>query len=365
MSAVFHCYEFLLLKRLQEDENLWTEIVEKLSREKDPAFEIQAELWFLYTTLEGTRGRFAEFVRRASRGRGVLLGPPDSLLKTYLNQHNFVELHLDDIFNYGEDNTLPRELFHCPSVRTLSLRANLLERLPADVGCLRQLESLALTHNRLHNAGIPYTLSFCRNLRVLLLDSNLLDALPGFLLDMPSLQTVHRHGNHNYFKATFMWYHTDVNGRILAERGAEAGPSNGGGTSASAPRVPPSLREQAVRAVVASKLDFFAPGRLPTRLRDYVCDRYFDFNVCGHCPTAKCHGNPGYKVFTFKNPYLGNTCVPFQHWACCLACAEAIEIPARREQLRTAREQDRRYAQYVRQAQGCSPPPSPPLCLLS
>ena len=24
-----------------------------------------------------------------------------------------------------------------------------------------------------------------------------------------------RHGNHNYFKATFMWYHTDINDRIL------------------------------------------------------------------------------------------------------------------------------------------------------
>ena len=26
---------------------------------------------------------------------------------------------------------------------------------------------------------------------------------------------IHRHGNHNYFKSTFMWYHTDVTGRIL------------------------------------------------------------------------------------------------------------------------------------------------------
>lgn len=46
-------------------------------------------------------------------------------------------------------------------------------------------------------------------------DNNLLDALPGFLLSLPALETVHRHGNHNYFKSTFMWYHTDVNLRII------------------------------------------------------------------------------------------------------------------------------------------------------
>ncbi|XP_064484538.1 uncharacterized protein LOC135397119 [Ornithodoros turicata] len=361
MTAVFHCYEFLLLKRLQEDENLWTEVTRKLSNEKSPTFEIQAELWYLYITLEGTGGRFSEFVRYISSTPRVRLATADSLLKTYLNRYNFVELNLDHIFKYGEDNALPRELFHCPSVRVLSLRSNFLDRLPADVGCLQHLESLALTHNRLHNGSIPFTLSFCRNLRVLLLDNNLLDALPGFLLDMHSLHTVHRHGNHNYFKATFMWYHTDINSRILAVTPSKAESHNGFRNS----RVPLTLLEQSARAVVASKTDFFAPGKLPPRLRDYVCDRYFEFSICGNCPTAKYMGEPGYKVFTFKNPYLGNTCVPFQHWACSLECALAIEVPARREQLLSSREQDRQYAQYIQQAQGWSPPPSPPLCLLS
>ncbi len=41
-----------------------------------------------------------------------------------------------------------------------------------------------------------------------------------------------------------------------------------------------------------------------------------------------------FQVFTFKNPYLGNTCVPFLHWSCSRECAEAIEVPARREQVR-------------------------------
>jgi hypothetical protein len=51
------------------------------------------------------------------------------------------------------------------------------------------------------------------------------------------------------------------------------------------------------------------------------------------------------QVITFKNPYLGNTCVPFQHVACSSACARAIEIPARREQQLSARRQDREYEQ--------------------
>jgi len=57
----------------------------------------------------------------------------------------------------------------------------------------------------------------------------------------------------------------------------------------------------------------------------------------------------GYKVITFKNPYLGNTCVPFQHWACCLECATNLEVPAREEQIAAARELDRQYDAYVRE----------------
>ena len=34
----------------------------------------------------------------------------------------------------------------------------------------------------------------------------------------------------------------------------------------------------------------------------------------------------GYFVFTFHNPYLGNTCVPFQHWTCSKECALTIEV---------------------------------------
>ena len=59
----------------------------------------------------------------------------------------------------------------------------------------------------------------------------------------------------------------------------------------------------------------------------------------GHCSVVKKIGDSGFKIFTFKNPYLGNTCVPFIHWACSYTCAQAIEVPAREEQLSSAKEQ--------------------------
>lgn len=59
----------------------------------------------------------------------------------------------------------------------------------------------------------------------------------------------------------------------------------------------------------------------------------------------------GFKVITFKNPYLGNTCVPFQHWACSMDCAEHIEIPARDEQIAAAADLDKNYDAYVRECQ--------------
>lgn len=59
----------------------------------------------------------------------------------------------------------------------------------------------------------------------------------------------------------------------------------------------------------------------------------------------------GFKVYTFKNPYLGNTCVPFQHYACSFKCAKAIEIPAHAEQRRAAQKMDRQYQEYIKAIQ--------------
>lgn len=346
MSSVFHCYEFLLLQKLDEDEDLWNELKEKFIKEKERYIRLQnipPELWFLAITLEKTKDRFPSFVKKLSSEMSHQVPlPSGNLLSRYLAMNEFVELHLDSIFKYGEGGRLPRELFKCPNVRAVSLKYNFLENLPADIGRLQRLEYLALTNNRLQNSSIPYTLTFCCRLKVLLLDNNLLDALPGFLLKMPSLQTVHRHGNHNYFKATFMWYHTDVNDRILAVNGSPSHQSI---------HQPDSLQYLSAQAVIAAKINFYNCSYIPSMLMDYISDMYFKFNICGNCTKAELQAQSGYKVFTFKNPYLGNTCVPFQHWACCIKCAEKIEVPARIEQIISSQEQDRQYHRYIQEEQ--------------
>ena len=131
-----------------------------------------------------------------------------NLLASYLSAYNFTELHLDCLYRGPGDITpLPKEIFtFCVNTKVLSLRNNYLECLPSDIGRMSKLCKLYLTNNRLQNSGIPYTLQFLKELNELYLDNNLLDALPSYLLTMKSLKTVHRHGNHNYFKSTFMWW---------------------------------------------------------------------------------------------------------------------------------------------------------------
>lgn len=148
---------------------------------------------------------------------------------------------------------------------------------------MASLEYLALTNNKLQNKSIPFTLTFCSKLKILMLDNNLLDALPGFLLKMPSLETVHRHGNHNYFKSTFMWYHTDVNERILTVQSS--------GDYAS--REPEKLQFWAAKAIIGSKINFFASPRVAPVLKDYISSIYRLFSVCGHCNSAKLCSQPG------------------------------------------------------------------------
>ena len=175
------------------------------------------------------------------------------------------------------------QIFKCPSVRWLSLKYNYLDRIPPDIGRMSNLEQLLLTNNKLQNKSIPYSLTFCTKLRVIMLDNNLLDALPGYLLKMSSLVTVHRHGNHNYFKSTFMWYHTDVNERILAIPG----------TNEFMARDPETLQFWAAKAVIGSKINFYSDHCVAPVLKEYISDIYTLFNVCGYCNTAKLICQPG------------------------------------------------------------------------
>ena len=169
-------------------------------------------------------------------------------------------------------------MFHfsrcCPNVRTLSLKSNNLDHIPPDIGRLSKLQRLFLTNNRLQNGSIPYTLAFCTDLQELYLDDNLLDALPSVLLRLPSLTTVHRHGNHNYFKSTFMWYHTDVTGRIL--------PTNAGSEDAETRQDLVNLQNIAARAIIASRINFYM-AEIPYRLKNYISDMVETVNLCENC----------------------------------------------------------------------------------
>ena len=155
---------------------------------------------------------------------------------------------------------------------------------------MRSLEQLMLTNNKLQNKSLPHTLTFCSKLHNLMLDNNLLDALPGFLLKMSSLETVHRHGNHNYFKSTFMWYHTDVNERILAICG----------TNDFHIREPQTLQFWAAKAMIGLKINFYTDRNIAPVLKDYISEIYTMFNVCGYCNIAKLVNQPGGWSHTFN-----------------------------------------------------------------
>ena len=168
----------------------------------------------------------------------------------------------------------------------MSMKYNYLDKIPPAIGQLSELEYLSLTNNKLQNKSIPLTLTFCTKLKHLLLDNNLLDALPGFLMRIKSLETVHRHGNHNYFKSTFMWYHTDVNERILSV----------GSMPDFVPREPESLQFLAAKAIIGAKKNFYADIGISVVLKDYIANIYNLFNICEYCDNATLsyHQGKGY-----------------------------------------------------------------------
>ncbi|ESO94194.1 hypothetical protein LOTGIDRAFT_232454 [Lottia gigantea] len=354
MGEIFHGFELLLFKRFQSHPEQWREwrgkLMEKVGEkgllidDLDDIGDIPQSLWYLSVSLHTRQKYILSLVKDEIEREKQKQFPRqnETLLSRYLSRHQFTEFHLDSMFKYGEDNRLPREIFKCENVRYLSLKYNTLDSIPPDIGRLTKLQYLALTNNKLQVQSIPFTLCFCKNLKTLLLDNNLLDALPGFLLQISSIDTVHRHGNHNYFKATFMWYHTDVNYRIIPISGA---------TDHSVLNKYESLQFWAAKAIISSKKDFFNDPSIALVLKDYISDIYNLFNICHNCNTSSLSYKSGYKIITFKNPYLGNTCVPFQHWACSADCARALEVPARIEQIQASKELDRKYDDYIEDCQ--------------
>ena len=187
-----HCYEFLLMRALDGDEGLWARLCERFGQceqcekeggthaqqhkhahgGKDPFSinSIHPDLWFLAITLKESKDKLIHFVRSELPKRKAELftlpGPKSlhssSFLSSYLSSFNFVEMYLDSIFKFGEASVLPKELFRCSNVRTLSLRNNFLDSVPPDIGRLSKLERLFLTNNKLQNKSIPFTIAFCQ-----------------------------------------------------------------------------------------------------------------------------------------------------------------------------------------------------------
>lgn len=93
---------------------------------------------------------------------------------------------------------------------------------------------------------------------------------------------------------------------------------------------------------------------------------YLNYNICNFCNVAtdcskhgylinilkskvitNCVLISGYSTVTFLTPYLGNTCVPFQHWACSKKCVLAIEGPAKKLQSEGSKKLDYDYSHYI------------------
>ena len=73
-----------------------------------------------------------------------------------------------------------------------------------------------------------------------------------------------------YFRSTFMWYHTDVNGRILESAGRQIDPKDeevelGGSNST-------TLQHLSAKAIISAKLNFFAaPDTLfPNKIKNGI-----------------------------------------------------------------------------------------------
>lgn len=86
---------------------------------------------------------------------------------------------------------------------------------------------------------------------------------------------------------------------------------------------PVPLQDLAVQSVIASKQNFFEPGLFPPSLADYIGREYCNYHVCDYCNNAEPLDRPGYKVFTFKTPYLGKLflCISYE-----LNCRSKISL---------------------------------------
>lgn len=74
--------------------------------------KISGDLWFLAVTLEKSPHRLLAFLNAELRqeSEDAVQIPGQTVLARYLSHYNFVEMHLDSIFKYGETPLLPKEV---------------------------------------------------------------------------------------------------------------------------------------------------------------------------------------------------------------------------------------------------------------
>ncbi|XP_062598260.1 uncharacterized protein LOC134259680, partial [Saccostrea cucullata] len=123
MAEIFHGLELLLLKKFDNNPEQWRELKQKLANKDNDDQEcytyidllmmgnIPQSMWFLSVALHNRPKYLLQLILQdLDREKlGNIRRPGETLLKTYLNTYNFTEFHLDSIFKYGEDNTLPKE----------------------------------------------------------------------------------------------------------------------------------------------------------------------------------------------------------------------------------------------------------------
>ena len=77
-----------------------------------------------------------------------------------------------------------------------------------------------------------------------------------------------------FFKATFMWYHTDVNERILEAPGVERDEAEEDDTEEKPePKdkkvLCPTLQYLSMKAIVATRRDFYSAPSIPPTLKEW------------------------------------------------------------------------------------------------
>lgn len=83
-----------------------------------------------------------------------------------------------------------------------------------------------------------------------------------------------------------MWYHTAINDRILHVRGSSV-------SDDCAVVKENSLLFLAAKAVIASKMNFYASTVIAEIMKDYVSSIHHKFIICGNCDSAEPQTEPG------------------------------------------------------------------------